>query len=60
MIMITLYYYYNMLVDATLRASAPYQKSRRARAIGTKYEERGVFLENSDVRIKKWQEKQGH
>ena len=48
-----------MLVDATLRASAPYQKSRRARAIGTKYEGRGVFLENSDVRIKKMARKAG-
>jgi magnesium chelatase subunit D len=46
-------------VDATLRASAPYQKSRRARAIGTKYETRGVHIENSDVRIKKMARKAG-
>lgn len=46
-------------VDATLRASAPYQKSRRERAIGTKYESRGVHIENSDVRIKKMARKAG-
>lgn len=46
-------------VDATLRASAPYQKSRRERSIGTKYEGRGVFLEQSDVRIKKMARKAG-
>lgn len=48
-----------LAVDATLRASAPYQKSRRARAIGTKYESRGVHIENSDVRIKKMARKAG-
>jgi magnesium chelatase subunit D len=48
-----------LAVDATLRASAPYQKSRRERAKGTKYEGRGVFLENSDVRIKKMARKAG-
>lgn len=46
-------------VDATLRASAPYQKSRRERAVGTKYESRGVHIENSDVRIKKMARKAG-
>ncbi len=46
-------------VDATLRASAPYQKARRERSIGTKYEGRGVFLEQSDVRIKKMARKAG-
>jgi magnesium chelatase subunit D len=46
-------------VDATLRASAPYQKARRARAVGTKYESRGVHIENSDVRIKKMARKAG-
>ena len=46
-------------MDATLRASAPYQKSRRARAIGTKYESRGVHIESSDVRIKKMARKAG-
>lgn len=48
-----------LAVDATLRASAPYQKSRRERAIGTKYESRGVHIENSDVRIKKMARKAG-
>merc|ERR1712238_396578 len=42
-----------LAVDATLRASAPYQKARRERAIGTKYESRGVHIEQGDVRIKK-------
>mmetsp|Transcript_25881 Transcript_25881/g.71082 ORF Transcript_25881/g.71082 Transcript_25881/m.71082 type:complete len:789 (+) Transcript_25881:204-2570(+) len=48
-----------LAVDATLRASAPYQKARRERAIGTKYESRGVHIENSDVRIKKMARKAG-
>lgn len=48
-----------LAVDATLRASAPYQKSRRERAIGTKYEGRGVHIENADVRIKKMARKAG-
>jgi len=48
-----------LAVDATLRASAPYQKSRRQRAIGTKNEGRGVHIEQSDVRIKKMARKAG-
>lgn len=48
-----------LAVDATLRASAPYQKPRRERSIGTKKEGRGVFLEQSDVRIKKMARKAG-
>ena len=48
-----------LAVDATLRASAPYQKSRRQRAIGTKTEGRGVHIEQSDVRIKKMARKAG-
>eukprot|EP00567_Pseudictyota_dubia_P005318 CAMPEP_0197433424 /NCGR_PEP_ID=MMETSP1175-20131217/1301_1 /TAXON_ID=1003142 /ORGANISM="Triceratium dubium, Strain CCMP147" /LENGTH=795 /DNA_ID=CAMNT_0042961795 /DNA_START=119 /DNA_END=2506 /DNA_ORIENTATION=- len=48
-----------LAVDATLRASAPYQKSRRERAVGTKYEERGVHIEQGDVRIKKMARKAG-
>lgn len=48
-----------LAVDATLRASAPYQKSRRERAIGTKYEDRGVHIEQGDVRTKKMARKAG-
>lgn len=48
-----------LAVDATLRASAPYQKSRRERAVGTKQESRGVHIEQSDVRIKKMARKAG-
>ena len=48
-----------LAVDATLRASAPYQKSRRERAIGTKNEGRGVHIEQGDVRIKKMARKAG-
>merc|ERR1712238_652955 len=48
-----------LAVDATLRASAPYQKSRRERAIGTKKEGRGVFIEQSDVRSKTMARKAG-
>ena len=42
-----------------MRASAPYQKSRRERAVGTKNEQRGVHIEQSDVRIKKMARKAG-
>lgn len=48
-----------LAVDATLRASAPYQKARRLRAVGTKDEGRGVFIEQSDVRTKKMARKAG-
>lgn len=48
-----------LAVDATLRASAPYQKGRRERAVGTKNEARGVHIEQSDVRIKKMARKAG-
>lgn len=48
-----------LAVDATLRAAAPYQKSRRERAIGTKNESRGVHIQSSDVRIKKMARKAG-
>jgi magnesium chelatase subunit D len=48
-----------LAVDATLRAAAPYQKSRRERAVGTKKEGRGVHIETSDVRTKKMARKAG-
>lgn len=48
-----------LAVDATLRAAAPYQKARRQRAIGTKYEGRGVHIEQGDVRVKKMARKAG-
>jgi magnesium chelatase subunit D len=48
-----------LLVDATLRAAAPYQKGRRLRAVGTKKEGRGVHIEQSDVRTKKMARKAG-
>ncbi|KAL3799429.1 hypothetical protein HJC23_013884 [Cyclotella cryptica] len=48
-----------LAVDATLRASAPYQKGRRERAKGTPNENRGVFIQQSDVRTKKMARKAG-
>lgn len=48
-----------LAVDATLRASAPYQKARRERAVGTKAEARGVHIQQSDVRTKKMARKAG-
>ena len=48
-----------LAVDATLRASAPYQKGRRERAKGTKNEGRGVYIEQGDVRTKKMARKAG-
>lgn len=48
-----------LAVDATLRASAPYQKGRRERAVGTNKEGRGVHIEQSDVRTKKMARKAG-
>merc|ERR1711865_1081369 len=48
-----------LAVDATLRAAAPYQMGRRKRSIGTDKEGRGVFIEQSDVRIKKMARKAG-
>jgi magnesium chelatase subunit D len=48
-----------LAVDATLRASAPYQKNRRERAKGTNKEGRGVFIEPADTRVKKMARKAG-
>jgi len=48
-----------LAVDATLRAAAPYQRGRRRRAVGTKDEARGVFIEQGDVRAKKMARKAG-
>lgn len=48
-----------LAVDATMRAAAPYQKPRRARAEGTPKENRGVFIEGGDVRAKRMARKAG-
>ncbi|CAM9938093.1 unnamed protein product, partial [Laminaria digitata] len=48
-----------LAVDATMRAAAPYQRPRRARAVGTDKEARGVFIEGSDVRAKRMARKAG-
>ena len=48
-----------LAVAATLRAAAPYQKSRRMRAIGTKREGRLVHVIKDDFRIKRMSRKAG-
>lgn len=47
------------LPGATLRASAPYQKSRKKRSIGTRKEGRIVIIEKEDFRIKRMSRKAG-
>jgi magnesium chelatase subunit D len=46
-------------VAATLRAAAPYQKGRRKLYQGTRYENRRVHIDTSDIRIKKLARKAG-
>jgi len=48
-----------LAVDATMRASAPFQAPRRNRAKGTDKENRKVFIEQSDVRVKRMVRKAG-
>jgi magnesium chelatase subunit D len=48
-----------LAIDATLRAAAPYQKARRARALKEGPLTRGVFIEKSDTRTKKMARKAG-
>ncbi|EED90026.1 mg chelatase [Thalassiosira pseudonana CCMP1335] len=48
-----------LAVGATLRAAAPFQKARRERAVGTKYEGRKVIIRKEDFRIKRMSRKAG-
>lgn len=48
-----------LAIGATLRASAPYQKSRHKRATGTNLEDRVVIVRPSDFRIKRMSRKSG-
>ena len=50
-----------LAVDATMRAAAPYQKPRRLRndAKGSNASDRKVFIENSDLRVKRMARKAG-
>lgn len=48
-----------LAVGATLRAAAPYQKFRRARAKGTNKEGKLVYVEKTDFRIKRMAKKAG-
>mmetsp|Transcript_14160 Transcript_14160/g.42333 ORF Transcript_14160/g.42333 Transcript_14160/m.42333 type:complete len:743 (-) Transcript_14160:1982-4210(-) len=48
-----------LAVDATMRTAAPFQAGRRKRAVGTPDEKRKVFIEQSDVRVKRMARKAG-
>ena len=48
-----------LAIGATLRASAPHQKSRHTRAIGTKLQDRIVIVRKEDFRIKRMSRKSG-
>lgn len=49
-----------LAVDATMRAAAPYQRARRTRnEEAEKKQDRRVFIENSDVRVKRMARKAG-
>lgn len=48
-----------LAVGATLRAAAPHQKYRKARAIGSKKEDRPILISKDDFRIKKLARKAG-
>lgn len=48
-----------LAIGATLRASAPHQKIRHRRAIGTKLEDRVVIVTKDDFRIKRMSRKSG-
>lgn len=48
-----------LAVASTLRASAPYQKMRRERARGTRKQDKLVYVDKSDFRIKRMARKAG-